>query len=153
MKRIFTGSICFAILTGMCHAQDSLQFALPNASYETNHPDRAQWSTREYYLKKRNNLNTTGWMLLGVGAVLSIGGSRQYENAIHSPDRNLNDEIGGAVCAVVGTAMVVASVPVLVSSGYYNKKVVKMTADFKIEPCQSGVAVKQYPAVGLRISL
>jgi hypothetical protein len=142
------------MLTGLCQAQDSLHMVTPKTSYEKNESVMAQWNSKEYFLKKRNSLHATAWMLLCTGAIFSVGGSMQYENAIHSNDRNrLNKEIGGAVLAVAGSAVAIASVPIFIKAGYYERKVVDMSANLQFEPCLPGLAIKQYPAIGLRISL
>jgi hypothetical protein len=153
MKHIISVGISVALLTGVCRGQDNTNLALTKTLSEKNESVIAQLNTREYYLERRNKLNSTAWMLLGVGTVLTIGGSLQYENAIHLHDRNLNEEIGAAVLTVGGTAMVIASIPCFVSSRMYNKKLMNMTANLKIESYQSPASIKQYPAIGLRISL
>jgi hypothetical protein len=154
MKHIFSVGISLMILTGICPAQDSLHLVIPKTSYEKNESVMAQWNSKQYFLKKRNSLNATAWVLLCTGAIFSIGGSMQYENAIHSNDRNrLNKEIGGAVLTVAGSTMVIASVPIFIKAGYYERKVVDMSANLQFQPSQPGLAIKQYPAISLRISL
>jgi hypothetical protein len=45
--------------------------------------------------------------------------------------------------------MVVVDIPVLIRSGYYKRKALDMSANLKFEQYQTGISMKQYPAVGL----
>ncbi len=55
--------------------------------------------------------------------------------------------IWGYFSITAGSAMVITSVPVFIRSGYYKRKAMDMSASIKLEPYQSGLAVKHFPSM------
>lgn len=126
----------------------------PKASTEKNKYYIPQQNSKEYFLEKRNKLNTAGWVLLGGGVTMGIIGTILYENAYHSEDwYQTGNVFGGVFLMTIGSAMVITSVPIFIRAGYYKRKAIDMSASLQFEPYQSGLAMKSYPAIGLRISL
>jgi hypothetical protein len=154
MKQLFLVTIGLFIITNMCRAQDSLRIAVPNSSTEKNKFYMPKQNSKEYYLEKQSKLNTTAWVLLGIGAAMGVTGTILYENAAHANEWDqVGNEFGGIFLIAAGSAMVVTSVPIFIRSGYYKRKAMDLSANLKFEPYQSGVAMKSFPAIGLRISL
>ncbi len=154
MKQLFSVTIGFFIITNICRAQDSLHIVVPKTSTEKNTFYMPQPNSKEYYLEKQSKLNTTAWVLLGIGAAMGVTGTIIYENVAHKNELDqVGNEFGGVFLMVAGSAMVVTSVPIFIRSGYYKRKAMDLSANLKFEPYQSGVAMKSFPAIGLRISL
>jgi hypothetical protein len=96
MKQLFSVTISLFIITGICRAQDSLHIAVPKTSTEKNKfymPSRTQKNT---ILKSRSKLNTTAWVLLGIGTTMGVTGTILYENAAHANEWDqVGNEFGG----------------------------------------------------------
>jgi hypothetical protein len=154
MKHLFASIISFFILIGICRSQDSLHMMSPHPSLEKDKFYMPDKNSKEFFQAKHNKLNTTGWVLLGTGVGLGVAGIITYDHVNHGNDwEEAGNVFGGIILMVTGSALTIASVPVFIRAGYYNRKAMSMSANLKFEPYQSGVAVKQYPAIGLRISL
>jgi len=154
MKQQFLAIISLFVLTGICRAQDSLHIPSPKTSKEKDQFFTPAKNSREYYVEKESKLNTAGWVLLGGGMAMGIAGTILYVNANHADNWNeLGNEWGGVFLMIAGSAMVITSVPIFIRSGYYKRKAMDISANLKFEPYQSGLAMKSYPAIGLRISL
>jgi len=154
MKHLISTIIGLFILTGICKAQDSLHKAnpgSPSGKYKYYSPEN---NSKEYFESKHNKLNTTAWVFLGTGVTLGVVGIIMYDHANHADNWGDTDNLfGGIGLMVTGSALTVASVGIFIKAGYYKRKALNMSANLKFEPYQSGIAVKQYPAIGLRISL
>jgi hypothetical protein len=154
MKPLFLSLASLFIFTCFCRAQDSLHTTTPNPSFEKNKflmPDK---NSKEFLEGKHNKLNTTGWILLGTGVALGVTGIIIYDHANKAGDWGASDNLfGGVFLMIAGSALTIASVPVFIKAGYYKRKAMNMSANLRFEPYQSGVAIKQYPAIGLKISL
>jgi hypothetical protein len=154
MKQLFSVTISLIILTGICRAQDSLHIATPKTSTEKNKFYMPQQNSKEYYLEKQSKLNTTAWVLLGIGTAMGVTGTILYEHAAQANEWDqMGNEFGGVILMAAGGAMVITSVPIFIRAGYYKRKAMDISASLKIEPYQSGLAMKHYPAIGLSISL
>jgi len=154
MKQLFSLLMSFVFFTGICKAQDSLNRIPENPSYQRGQSNIPPVNTKDYYEYKRARLNTTAWVFLGLGVTLGTTGLIIYENAKYQDDlNNLGNTFGGSFLIGVGSAFVLTSIPIFIRSGYYKKKGLDMSASLKMEPYQSGVALKHYPSVGLSIRL
>ena len=155
MKQLFTFTASILFLMGICQAQDSLHNSSPNASIQKNPYTMPQVNSKEYFLEKRSSLNTTAWVLLGVGVTLGTVGTIMYENSINTDGgwNQVTNAWGGAVMMVAGSALVITSVPIFIRAGYYKRRAMDMSASLKLEPYQSGLAVKHFPSIGLSIRL
>ena len=110
--------------------------------------------SKEYFLEKRSKLNTTAWVLLGIGAAMGVTGTILYEHAAQTNEWDqVGNEFSGVLLMAAGGAMVVTSIPIFIRAGYYKRKAMDVTANLKFEPYQSGLAMKRFPAIGLSISL
>jgi hypothetical protein len=154
MKQLFSSLILLFLLSGICRAQDSLHMVEPKSSMGKNPYMMPLKDSKEYYIQKRNKLNRTGWVLLGTGVVMGVTGTIIYGNT-HNGDGwdQLSYEFGGVFLMVAGSALVITSVPIFIRAGYYKNKALDMSASLKIEPYQSGLAMKHYPAIGISIRL
>jgi uncharacterized membrane protein len=154
MKQLFSAFTCLLILTGICRAQDSLHITTPKASTGKNQFYTPAINSKEYCLEKHSKLNTTAWVLLSAGVVMGVTGTIIYENAYHNDGWDqMGNVFGGSFLMIAGSALVITSVPIFIRSGYYKRKAMDLSASLKFEHYQSGLAMKSYPAIGLRISL
>jgi uncharacterized membrane protein len=154
MKKLITFTAGLLFMMAICKAQDSLHNVSPNNSIKGNQYAIPDMNSREYFMEKGSKLNTTAWVLLGVGATLGTTGLILYENAHNQNDwENVSNTFSGIFLIAAGSALVVTSVPIFIRSGYYKRKGLDMSASIKLEPYQSGVALKHYPSVGLSIRL
>ena len=151
MKKLFTFTVCILFMTGICQAQDSLHSVPPNNSMEQKSYSTPQVNSKDYFLAKSSRMQTTGWVLIGVGAALGVSGYFIYQNNQDASLDHLGDIYAGYFAMIGGSVMVAVGIPVLIKSGYYNRKAMAMSASINIERYQSGLAVKQFPAVGLNI--
>jgi hypothetical protein len=148
---IFTASLIFTLT--ICNAQDSLHSVSPNTSMEKKYYTNPEINSKEYFLAKSSRMNTTGWLLVGVGATLGVTGYFIYQNNKNGDLNQLDDTYAGYLAIIGGTAMVAVGIPVLIKSGYYKRKAMAMTASINLEPCQLGLAVKHFPTIGISIHL
>jgi hypothetical protein len=159
MKHFLLFFVTLFFLLETSTAQDSTHKTIPNASIVTPKSPYVIKYEQEFFAKKSKTLKTTAWVFLGVGTVFAVTGWQVYEN-----NRDFNDPISGSVTmvgsgflTVLGTAMVLTSIPLFIVSGHYKKKSLNLSASLKLEPCQGlsqmGISLKHYPAVGLRIRL
>ena len=85
---------------------------------------------------------------------MGVTGTILYEHAAQTNEWNeVGNEFGGVFLMAAGGAMVVTSIPIFIRAGYYKRKAMDVSANLKFEPYQSGLAMKRFPAIGLRISL
>src|SRR6516162_3498651 len=86
MKKLLLILALLGFILPALQAQDSLK-ANPNLSRSQNYArSNPSNNTREYYLQKSNRMKTAGWILLGVGSALTIGGIIVYNDAMNSED-------------------------------------------------------------------
>jgi hypothetical protein len=140
-------------------AQDSLN-AKPNLSKSQNYArSNPSNNTREYYLQKSNRMKTAGWILLGVGSALTIGGIIVYNDAMNSEDwvNGIYNGAGGYIAIIAGSAMVVTSIPILIVAGNNKKKAMELSSSLKLEPYQqiheASLATQWVPSISFRLSL
>jgi hypothetical protein len=157
MKQIifFFATLLFVMETSK--AQDSLHLSTPGPSHQKYREPNGQRFSSEYYMNKSRKMKTAGWILISAGAVMGVTGYLVYQNQLYSNSGGLDTQIGNTFgslfLSVAGAAVVVVGVPVLIRSGYYKRKALNMSAMLKFEPNQTGISMKQFPAVGLRIQL
>jgi hypothetical protein len=153
MKQLVSFIASLLFIMGICQAQDSLHNISPNASIEKKQSAIPQINSKEYFLAKSSKLNTTGWVLIGVGAVLGTTGIIIYNKNKNGTLDQLGNTYGGVLLTIVGGAMVVVGIPLVIRSGYYKRKAMAMTATLNLENYQSGLAIKHFPSIGLSIRL
>lgn len=114
-------------------------------SYSQNTAPSNQF-TKEEYLKKSRTQKTIGFVMLGAGAATLI--------AISSGNTDLNS-IGTFV--VLGSGLVVGSIPLFIAAGRNKRKSKNATAYFKFETTQliqmSAIRTNTIPAVAIKIRL
>ena len=151
MKQLILLASLFIILEST-QAQDSLRSMQPNVWLKKTQPSLPQKYSKEYFQEKASSLNTTAWVLLGAGAVVGGIGLSVYENSTRTSTWELlGASFGGEFLMAAGSALVVTSVPIFIRSGYYKNKAMNISATMNLEPCQSGLAMRSFPSVGLRI--
>lgn len=115
------------------------------------------------YLKKSKNQNTTGWVLLGGGMLLSTAGlvvgfnevvTDIYNIFSSEPEKRSNT---GEVLFYTGLATMAGSIPFFIASSKNKKKGNSISASFKMENIPS--VVKRlvintpYPALSVKIRI
>jgi hypothetical protein len=154
MKQLIILSAGLLFMLGFCQAQDSLNHISPNAPIPKKQYAIPDVNSKEYYLERGSKLNTTAWVLLGVGATLGATGFIIYQNNHNQNDwENLGNTFSGIFLIAAGSALVITSVPIFIRSGYYKSKALNLSASLKLEPYQAGLALKRYPSIGLSIRL
>ncbi|MES1181765.1 MAG: hypothetical protein ABUL44_03130 [Flavobacterium sp.] len=122
----------------------------------------SQQKTKTYddYMEKSRKRNTAGWIFVGSGTALTIGGTALLISAADSEEDIYDDSwdgkvIGGAVMLVAGVALIGTSIPFFIMSHRYKKKAMNLA--FKTEKLQMPRLGKPgnqyYPALSLKINL
>ena len=115
--------------------------------------------TREEYLKKRKNQNTTGWVLLTGGTtLLIIGGTIGANfNGLFDPNRpqqsSPKNESLATILQITGGAATLASIPFFVAASKNKKKAMSVALSIEKIPAIGYVGIIAYPAVGLQLQL
>ncbi|GGW22866.1 hypothetical protein [Arenibacter certesii] len=109
--------------------------------------------SKDYFLQKSKKQNTTGWILLGGGTAMVIGGITAFNSSWDSGS-NSSADIGG-VFVLVGILADGASIPYFISAANNKKTAMSITFDYKpiYLPGESLVATKPYSIVSLKIKL
>jgi hypothetical protein len=119
------------------------------------HRPEPELQDKAYYLKKRDNLNTAGWILLGTGSALFITGYCIYQNNIETNWGGLN-AIPGDFCMIIGGSAVITSIALFTRASNYKRKAMEISADLQEEKIPflqgSSVASKAVPALSIRIN-
>jgi len=160
MKQFFLLLVTLFFALETTRSQDSLSNNTPKSSMRIFRTPAPPKYSSDYYAIKSSKFRTTGWVLLSVGAVISVSSTIAYENQLHSESSGW-DGLGNALLSgagmIVGYSLVVASIPILITSAHYKKKALNMSATLKLEPCQelhqTGISLNHYPSLGLRIQL
>lgn len=163
MKQTIFFFVSCLLIMKTSRGQDSLQHNSTNQLNETYKPQHHLDFSSEYLLNKSNKLKSTGWTLISVGAVLSAAGLIWYENTLNQEytlnqfgDAILNTR-GPRLLMVAGGTMMLISVPLFIQAGHYKNKSLQMASTLKLEQSrelsQSGISMKQYPSLGLKIQL
>jgi len=154
MKQLFIFTASLFFILGVCQAQDSLNHISPNAATPKKQYAVPDFNSKEYCLERASKLNTTAWVLLGVGVTLGTTGFIVYQNTHNQDDwENVGNTFSGIFLIAAGSALVITSVPIFIRSGYYKSKALNFSASLKLEPYQAGLALKRYPSIGLSIRL
>lgn len=117
------------------------------SSYAQMNDSTYRQTVKNDFLRKSKNQRTTGIILLGAGAVLTITGAIMMSNLQEDP---LNPgewvEAGtGAGIATIGALSAVASIPFFISSGNNKKKANKMTVGINMEKMMRNKVRMPYP--------
>ena len=141
MKNIF--AICCLYLSAiqLVHAQQTAPFA--------NISSRALYDN---YIQKRKTFNTAGWVLLGAGAGMMIGGGTMYASYANQGYNGPSPASADALIIAGGVAAL-ASIPLFISA---NKNKTKANLALKGESITFGnkiFATSDYYALALRINL
>lgn len=102
------------------------------------------------YLQKSKNQKKTGWILLGGGAAMAVVGAIIFEE---SDDWSSIDT--GGFMMLGGAAAGLTSIPFFISSAKNANKAATISFNYQKAyfPQQNTFAVKQQPAITLRIPL
>ena len=141
MKNIF--AICCLYLSAMqlVHAQKT--------EPSTNISSRTLYDN---YIQKRKTFNTAGWVLLGAGAGMLIGGGSMYGSYANQGFNGPSPTSADALIIAGGTAAL-ASIPLFILA---NKNKTKANLALKGESIAFGnksLATFNYYALALRINL
>jgi len=103
--------------------------------------------SKDYYLEKSKRQGTAGWVLLGAGTAMGIGGIIIMDQGdIFSADFE-----AGAVLVLVGAASGLASIPFFISSGRNSRKAARLSFNPQNYPDPYGHFSGIQPALGLKI--
>ena len=107
--------------------------------------------SKDYYLQKSKNQKTIAWILLGAGTTSIIVGVIQASGK----SNDLGDIGDGAVPALVGIGLDLASIPFFISSSRNKKRAASLTINNQniLLPQQSSLCLKMQPAITLKINL
>ncbi|HLO83301.1 MAG TPA: hypothetical protein VK166_20200 [Chitinophagaceae bacterium] len=114
---------------------------------------------KEDYLNKSKRQRTTGFVLLGIGAALTITGVLVINNNSDNPldPNDVVNTTAGAGVFLIGAISSVASIPFFISSVSNKKKAMKLSTGFKMEKLRTDKMPtplpSYYPAVTARIRL
>lgn len=115
------------------------------ASYSQN-TELSNQLTKEDYLKKSKTQKTIGFVMLGGGAATLI--------AISSGNSDLNS-LGTLV--VLGSGLVVGSIPLFIAAGRNKRKAKNVTTYFKFENTQflkrTEISFQKIPSFAIKINL
>ena len=147
-----------------------LAFSLAAILFTTCFSQRRNYEARtyDYYMIKSQHLKTAGWILLGAGAGMFVGGVilfTQGTNEVNNNNNNYyydnnsaNSKItGGALLITGGVLCSVGSIPLLVIGGIMHKKAMRASAFLDMERVPNskwtGISLQPFPALGMRINL
>ena len=161
MKQVLYLITVLLVLAETSQAQDSLYYKMPNPATKSLNDRVPQKYSANYYTNKSNKSRTAGWVLLSVGTVLGVTGIIVYEHNLNT-QYNLNqfddaiaNSFGEEFLIVVGSTMVLTSIPIFIASAHYRKKALEMSAILKLEPnrqpLQTGISMSHIPALGINI--
>lgn len=101
--------------------------------FSQNFTDQNQ--IKDFYLEKSKNQNTTGWVLLGAGTALIIGGAYAFDKSWDNESATVTDISGFAILA--GVIADIACIPFFISAGRNKKKAASLSL------CYQNIYVKQ----------
>ncbi len=117
--------------------------------------------TRDYYLQKSKNQKTAAWVLLGGGALMTIGGAIWFNETfsidIFGEDDDPGENTAGFVM-IAGVGAMAGSIPLFIASARNKGRAEKMTVFIGSErmpafAVRNGMSKLRYPVVGIRFSL
>lgn len=118
--------------------------------------------TKADYLAKAKRQNSTAWVLVGGGGVMTtIGLVVASNNALDelasafSEEKNDGGFVTGVVLTITGVAMMGGSVPLFIASSRNRRMGAAMTASFKVQetylPFYDTGSGKSFPALSLKL--
>ena len=100
-----------------------LIFILAMISFAGYSQTEKQDFSKDYYLEKSKRQETAGWVLLGAGTAMGIGGIIIMDQGdIFSADFE-----AGAILVLAGAASGLASIPFFISSGSNSRKAARLS--------------------------
>lgn len=117
--------------------------------------------TKQYHLQKSKNQKTAAWVLLGGGALATIGGAIWFNETfsidLFGPDKNPGEDAAGFLM-IAGVGAMAGSIPFFIASARNKIRAEKLAVFIGTEPLPAPVTRKggirmSYPVVGLRIRL
>jgi hypothetical protein len=122
-----------------------------------------QQKTYDDYMAKSRRFKTTGWILLGAGVGLMVGGIVLMDRGLNENDNGYYGDEGnstlltGELLVTGGTLSACGSIPFLVIGGILHKKAMRASAFLEMEKVpnkmQTGIPLQPFPAVGVHIGL
>lgn len=77
-------------------------------------------ATPDFYLQQSKRQKSTGWILLGVGTAMMVGGAATFESSWGSNDYGTTDF--GGVVLLTGIVVDAVSIPFFISSGRNKRR-------------------------------
>jgi hypothetical protein len=85
--------------------------------------------TKDFFLQKSKNQNKTGWILLGTGTAMIIGGATVFNNSWDSGSATTTDISGFVILG--GVIADLACIPVFISAGRNKRRAASMTLTYQ----------------------
>jgi hypothetical protein len=112
-----------------------------------------QQQPKEFYLEKSKKQKTAGFILLGVGTAMVIGGAAAFNSSWDSESNSSTDFYGFVMLA--GVVADITSIPLFISAGINKRKAATLSVGLQgNDPLQRSPFITHVqPAVILRINL
>jgi hypothetical protein len=108
---------------------------------------------KDYYLQRSKNQNTSGWVLLSTGVVLTVIGIVGFSNSDFLESNSNSDFYG--LLMLGGTVTSLVSIPLFINSGYNARKAATLSVNNSsfIFQNQGSLAISLQPSLSLKIKL
>jgi len=107
-----------------------------------------------FYVDKAAKMNSTGWILAGVGAAVGIGGAFVIHNSSSSLD-GIGDMAAGTGLVVVGCSAAITGIVLIARSSYYRNKALQASlsmGEIQVQRLQASSVKSSYvPSLTLHI--
>lgn len=105
-----------------------IALAIINASIYSQEPNLTD-QTKDFYLQKSKNQNKTGWILLGAGTAMIIGGAIVFDKSWDSDSATTTDISGFVILG--GVIADLACIPVFISAGRNKRRAASMALSYQ----------------------
>ena len=102
---------------------------------------------KNFYLEKSKNQKTTGWILLGAGTALVIGGGYVFDKTWDDASSTTTDIAGFAI--LTGVIADLASIPYFIGAGRNKRKAASLSLGYQniYLRCDNSYSIKTTPAL------
>ena len=113
---------------------------------------QAPEGSRDYYLQKSKNQKTAGWVLLGVGTAMAVGGGIGFSNNFELFDSTTKGDVYGGIM-LAGIVADLVSIPVFISSGRNARRAARVSVSSQLIdfPKGNNRYAKAHPAISVKI--
>jgi hypothetical protein len=106
---------------------------------------------KDFYLEKSKNQKTAGWILLGAGTALVIGGGYVFDKTWDDTSYTTTDIAGFAI--LTGVIADLVSIPYFISAGMNKRKAASFSLGYQniYLRCDNSYCIKNTPALVINI--